>query len=157
MLEILKKLALIICFTFVYLVSSAQSIQVYPTHWWVGMKWNKVQLLIRSSDDNFSKQTVSINYPGITVTGKHTFENGKYAAVDITIAANAKPGNITIHFSNGSNFQWLLKARRKGSGTLYAQGVTSADFIYLIMPDRFSNGDPSNDKFSDMSDTESDR
>jgi hypothetical protein len=137
--------------------SSAQNIEVYPTNWWPGMKWNKVQLLMRSTDENFSKQTVSINYSGITVTGTHKFENGKYLAVDINIAASAKPGSVPIHLSNGNNVQWELKARKKGNGTTYAQGVTSADLIYLIMPDRFSNGDPSNDKFSDMNDTESDR
>ena len=136
---------------------SAQNVDIYPTHWWVGMKWNKLQLLMRSTDDNFSKQTVTINYPGVAVTGTHKFENGKYLAVDVNIASTAKPGNVSIHFSSGNNVTWELKARRKGNGTSYAQGVTSADLIYLIMPDRFSNGDPSNDKFNDMKDTSSDR
>ena len=136
---------------------SAQHVDVYPTHWWVGMKWNKVKLLMRSSDENFSKQKVSVNYPGVTVSGTQKFENGKYLAVDVNIASTAKAGNVSIHFSGGSNLTWELKARRKGNGTSYAQGVTSADLIYLIMPDRFSNGDLSNDKFNDMNDSMSDR
>ena len=45
-----------------------------------------------------------------------------------------------------------MKERRKGNGTLYAQGVTSSDFIYLLMPDRFSNGDTTNDRIAGMRD-----
>jgi glycosidase len=50
-----------------------------------------------------------------------------------------------------------LKERGKGNGNTYAQGVTSADLIYLLMPDRFSNGDLSNDRFANMNDTNCDR
>jgi glycosidase len=45
-----------------------------------------------------------------------------------------------------------LDTRRKGNGTAYAQGVQSSDFIYFLMPDRFSNGDPSNDHVAGMKD-----
>ena len=130
----------------------AQNIEVYPTHWWTGMKWNHVQLLMRSADSNFNKQKVSIQYPGVTISNTHKFVNGKYLAVDIIIAPSAKPGNVIIKCGS-HNLNWQLKEQRKGNGTAFAQGVTAADLIYLLMPDRFSNGDPSNDKFSDMNDT----
>jgi glycosidase len=39
-----------------------------------------------------------------------------------------------------------------GNGTSFAQGVTSKDLVYLLMPDRFSNGDPSNDRITGMRD-----
>ena len=119
------------------------------------MKWNKVQLLIRGKDDGFNNEKVRINYSGISVTNIHHFENGKYLAVDITIAPSAKPGTVNIEFSNNgktNTVTWELKPRRKGNGTLYAQGVTSSDFIYLLMPDRFSNGDSSNDRIAGMRD-----
>ncbi|HEY6977034.1 MAG TPA: alpha-amylase family glycosyl hydrolase [Chitinophagaceae bacterium] len=149
-------------FSFVFALNSlfAQSIEVYPTNWWTGMKWNKVQLLIRSRDNNFINEKVTINYPGVTITNTHKFESEKYLAVDVTISPTAEPGTVTIEFiSNGktNKIAWPLTQRRKENGTLYAQGVTSADLIYLLMPDRFSNGDTSNDKFSDMNDTSSDR
>ena len=47
---------------------------------------------------------------------------------------------------------WSLNKRREGRGTKFAQGVTSSDLIYLLMPDRFSNGDHSNDKVPGMRD-----
>ena len=140
--------------------SFSQYANIYPTNWWVGMQWNTVQLLMHGSDD-FNKDKVSINYPGIKITKKCFFENSHYAAYDISIAPTAKPGIVNIEFTSPAGkkntVQWQLKPRRKGNGTLYAQGVTSADFMYLLIPDRFSNGDKSNDKFADMNDTACDR
>src|SRR5689334_6770904 len=133
---------------------SAQHAQVYPTNWWTGMKWNKVQLLVRGSN-SLENEKISIAYPGVTVTKITRLENPKYLAVDISIAATAKPGNVKIQFThNGERnvVEWPLKARRKGRGNVFAQGVTSSDFIYFMMPDRFSNGDPSNDKIPGMLD-----
>ena len=141
-------------------VSFAQYAQIYPTNWWVGMKYNRIQLLIKGEADDFSKQTVRINYPGIQINKISKFESGKYLAVDVTISANAKPGSVAVEFFNsgiGHTVRWSLKARRKGNGTAFAQGVTSADLIYLLMPDRFSNGDDKNDRFPNMNDTKSDR
>src|SRR5437867_9297526 len=115
---------------------------------------NKVQLLIRS-DDEFNNEKVSINYSGVTITNTHKFENLKYLAIDVTISSTAKAGTVNIEFANNgktNTVAWPLKQRRKGNGTLYAQGVTSSDFIYLLMPDRFSNGDTSNDHIAGMKD-----
>jgi neopullulanase len=132
----------------------AQHAQIYPTNWWTGMKWNKVQLLIRG-ESSLANEKIRIAYPGITVTKVQLLENPKYIAVDINISSSAKPGTVQIEFSSNGDKKivgWPLKAHRKGNGKTYAQGVTSSDFIYFLMPDRFSNGDPSNDKIPGMLD-----
>ena len=119
------------------------------------MKWNKVQLLIRSDDSTFYKEKISINYPGVAVTGTHPFENGKYLSVDLDISPTAKPGKVNISYSkmgSKNTVQWELKPRREGNGTQYAQGVNSSDFIYLLMPDRFSDGDTTNDRVPGLRD-----
>ena len=142
------------CFLFSGIVKS-QNIQIYPSNWWVGMKWNKVQLLIKSDSSGFNKKKLVINYPGITILKVNQLDNSKYMSVDISISPTAKPGTVTFNFNkNGKNqaIKWTLDARRKGNGTSYAQGVTSSDFIYLLMPDRFSNGDEKNDKIPGMRD-----
>ncbi len=64
----------------------------------------------------------------------------------------AKPGKFSFPFLKNISLQYELKARRGGNGKDYAQGVTSRDFMYLIMPDRFSNGDSSNDHVAGMRD-----
>lgn len=142
-------------------ITKAQYAAVYPTNWWVGMKHNKVQLLLRGTYEGFNKEKVRINYPGVTVTGTHTTENSKYLLVDIFVQPAAKPGNVGIELIGAGNkvhaLQWPLLARRKGNGTDYAKGVTSADFIYFLMPDRFSNGDTTNDHVAGMRDQSLDR
>lgn len=150
-----NKFVLVITSVFVTVFSYAQYAAVYPSNWWVGMKHNKLQLIIRGANEGLSNEKVKISYPGITVSGTHKFTNSKYLAVDVTIAANAKPGTVSIELTaNGATnkIAWPLNARRKGNGTSYAQGVQSSDFIYFLMPDRFSNGDASNDRIAGMKD-----
>lgn len=133
----------------------AQYAQIHPTNWWVGMKWNKVQLLIKGNKEGFNKEKVSVSYPGISIAKVNVLDNSKYISLDIFIAPNAKPGIVNFQFNNAgkiNTIKWELKARRKGKGAAFAQGVTSSDFIYMLMPDRFSNGDESNDKVVGMRD-----
>jgi glycosidase len=132
----------------------AQDIKIYPTNWWVGMKWNKVQLLVYSNDVNFNKQSVKINYAGVTLDKVTALDNSRYFALDVTVAPTAQPGSVPITFGTAKpkTVSWPLAKRREGNGTKYAQGLSSADVIYLLMPDRFSNGDPTNDRVIGMRD-----
>ena len=137
------------------ILTLAQYAQVQPTNWWVGMKWNKVQLLIKGDKEGFNKEKVSISYPGVSVSKINTLDNSKYISLDLVIDPAAKPGIVNIQFTNAGKVhtvEWPLKLRRKGKGASYAQGVTSSDFIYMLMPDRFSNGDESNDRIPGMRD-----
>ncbi len=152
----MKKI-LLVPFTFFSIIFSlqAQYAEVYPANWWVGMKWNKVQLLIKGEYADFNKEKLQINYPGIKIEKINKLDNGMYMSADIVIAPNTKPGNVTIEFVKDGKahaVRWELKARRKGNGSQFAQGVSQADLVYLIMPDRFSNGDVSNDKIAGLRD-----
>ena len=142
------------CFLLFTSIISAQQIEIYPPNWWVGMKHNQVQLLIfNNSDSNFSKQKLSVNYPGVTINKINKLDNGKFICADITVAKTAKPGNTVFTFSDGNASQkvtWLVKPRRTGTGKSYAQGITSKDMVYFLMPDRFANGDPSNDSVAGL-------
>lgn len=135
--------------------ATAQNVTVYPTNWWVGMKNNSVQLLIRSSGEPFSSDKVTIQHPGITIVKTHHFSNKKYLAVDITIAPETQAGEVSIELhqkQKSKKIKWSLAQRKPGKGSTFAQGVTSSDVINLIMPDRYSNGDASNDKIVGMRD-----
>ncbi|MDB5121521.1 MAG: alpha-amylase [Sphingobacteriales bacterium] len=134
---------------------SAQQVKVYPTNWWIGMKMNNIQLLLRSTGQDIAGKKVSISYPGIRINKTHTFSNGRYIALDIAIAATAKPGLVSIELKGAEgteSISWPLQKQRPGKGTQYAQGVTSADFIDLLITDRFSNGDTANDRIAGMRD-----
>ena len=140
--------------------------RVDPTNWWVGMKNPSLQLLVYG--DNIKGCTVSIDYAGVTIEKVNEVENPNYLFVDIRIAPETKAGKFTIDLSKTVKVKakknkmvdqtikishpYELKLRDQKP-----QEINAQDFIYLILPDRFSNGDPSNDKFADMADTESDR
>ena len=133
----------------------AQQTQLYPSNWWIGMKWNKVQILVYNNQKSIKNNIVKITYPGVVLNKIHRLENEKYLALDVTVSATAKPGNVNIIFIEDSKttlVQWQLQLKQTGNGITYAKGITSSDFMYLLMPDRFSNGDISNDKIVGLKD-----
>ncbi|RAJ77507.1 glycosidase [Chitinophaga dinghuensis] len=151
----MKKLIAGLFLLFSAYATYAASPEIYPVNWWTGMKTNKLQLLLKNNDADFSKGQLAINYPGVNLLAVHTFENGKYLAADIEITAAAQPGNVDfIYTKNGkkSHISWQLKARKGTPGKDFAQGVSAADMIYFLMPDRFSNGDTTNDRVKGMRD-----
>ncbi len=158
----MKKILIAFCLLPIACCSIAQKqLQVYPANWWAGMKMNKVQLMIHEKDTAsilaVDKLVVKSSSPDIKIIKVNQVENKRYLFIDIEIKPAAKPQTVTISFGgiilNGwRQFQFEVKPRRKGKGREYAKGVTAKDFIYLIMPDRFSNGDESNDKIAGMRD-----
>ncbi len=161
----MKKIATFLIFNFSFLIvafSQSENIKCYPTNWWVGMKWNKLQIMVHG--DRVADQFPMIKMgpggvklaTGVRLVKINRVENPNYIFLDLAIDASAKPGKFSFPFLKDIKLDYELKQRRPGNGTAYAQGVTAKDFIYLIMPDRFSNGDAGNDKFNDMNDTSSD-
>lgn len=133
---------------------------VYPTHWWVGMKNPKLQVMLHGENIGiFTKFTIT--NPGVKIEKINKVENKNYVFLDLHISASAKPGVFKILMSGGgiSNEDafFELKTRSKENGKTRVQGVSSKDFIYLLMPDRFSNGDPTNDIDNDYRDKICDR
>jgi neopullulanase len=125
--------------------------RIDPTNWFVGMRNPTVQLLLYGK--NIGAARVSIRYPGVTVRRTQPLENPNYLAVDLNLAPTTRPGTFPITLTVGGQTvvrPYELKPRPAGPK---AQGLTPADFVYLIMPDRFANGDPANDRFRDMRDT----
>lgn len=157
-----KNFLFVACFLFFVVTSFAQTgdYKCYPTNWWVGMKWNKLQLMVHGQNGKHvwaDKSTIQIKYPGVKIVKIHKPENRNYIFIDLEIASNTKPGTFKIDFvfidlKDCFSLNYELKPRRYGNGTLFAKGVTAKDFIYLIMPDRFSNGDESNDRVDGMRD-----
>ncbi len=149
-----KNTVIFFCALFLCICSSAQvGIQVYPSNWWVGMKNPKVQLMLHGNGVGDLKLTA--NYPGVHIEKTYKVESPNYLFIDLLITSRANPGKIVFRSdapSGKPQITFELKPRRTGRGTLFAQGVTSSDFIYLLMPDRFSNGDTSNDRVPGMKD-----
>lgn len=157
----MKKIFCFCLFTFFCLAVNAQNVDVYPSHWWVGMKNQNLQLMLHANDIANKIPMIKMPDTGIpigtdvNIVSIERVENPNYIFLDIRIGKTAKPGNYAISFGTKEkkfSINYELKERRKGNGTLFAQGVTSSDFVYLLMPDRFSNGDTSNDRIAGMKD-----
>ncbi|RYG04948.1 MAG: alpha-amylase [Chitinophagaceae bacterium] len=125
---------------------AADSLKVYPTHWFTGMKNKKLQLLVHAQAIGKGSPSVAISYPGISVAKVSKFANSDYLAIDLVLAATVKPGKFKVSLNGSNSFNYQLKAKNKEDGSKRVMGINSSDLMYLIMPDRFSNGDPSNDK-----------
>lgn len=146
--------ALLICQS-ITLFAQQSTYKCYPTNWWAGMKWNKVQVMIHGDAIGSAAGVFSIAYPGVKLEKINRVENTNYVFLDLLIAASAKPGVIKIKVTNvtaPATINFELKVRRPERGYEFAKGVSSKDFIYLILPDRFSNGDTSNDRVAGMRD-----
>lgn len=119
-------------------------------HWWIGMHNPKVQLLVYG--DDIGSYEVNTNYAGVTIEQIHKVENANYVFVDLHIAATAKAGIANLEFKSktGKKFTHKYELRARTREQLALQGVNSSDFIYLIMPDRFANGNPKNDQVKGM-------
>src|SRR5687767_9169443 len=127
--------------------------RVEPMNWWVGMSNPKLQLIIHG--DKISERTVKLSYPGVKLEKVHKAENPNYLFVDLEIGPAAKAGSFPILFSKAGkkdlSYTYKLSSRDRSPGRI--QGVNSSDLIYLIMPDRFANGDQTNDVINGMRET----
>jgi glycosidase len=119
---------------------------VEPMFWWTGMKNPKLQLLVHGQ--NIGSLTASLNYAGVKLVETHKVENPNYLFVDLEIAADAKAGKFPITFSENGKQKtvYTYELRNRDAASSRIQGVTNKDLIYFLMPDRFSNGDKTNDK-----------
>ncbi|HMU57586.1 MAG TPA: alpha-amylase family glycosyl hydrolase [Chitinophagaceae bacterium] len=154
-----------ILFALLLLVQGALYAQtIYPTHWFTGMKNPNLQLIIHR--DRVAQEKISmLPYAGVKLLKQTKVENPNYLFIDLQITTAAKPGKIKFRIDNLQSpeavsyrtFEYELKAKSKENGKSRVRGVTSADMVYLLMPDRFSNGDPANDYFADMRDIGHDR
>ncbi len=151
----MKKYVLLLLLVSCHLFSNSQStVDVYPTNWFAGMKNTKLQLMIHHFDIA-TGASVSLSYPGVQLIKTNKVESDNYLFLDITISSSAKPGICKINIKKkDSSFTipYELKKRRSGNGSAFARGVNNTDFVYLLMPDRFSNGDTSNDRIAGMRD-----
>ena len=135
--------------------------RVEPLSWWVGMK-TPLQLLVNGKDialcdvriePDSALQSGSLcpdRRCGVKVTAVHRADSPNYLFVDVDVAPDALPGTYQLVFTkDGESFRYPYEIARRAEGSALRGSFTTADMIYLIMPDRFANGDPTNDSTPD--------
>lgn len=131
--------------------------RIEPANWWVGMHNPKLQLVVHGY--NIAGRSVKMSYPGVTLVKVNKVENPNYLFLDLNISAAAKPGSFVISFekAGAEPLKFKYELWKRNSLASRAQGVTDKDLIYLIMPDRFANGDASNDSVAGLHEMKVDR
>jgi glycosidase len=152
-----KSLVLLLASFWISSVAAGQEApRTYPSWWWVGMKNPRLQLMIRAEGISSRVASIGLHYPGLRLVKLIRVENPNYLFLDLEIGTDARPGTLELicrdKDGGSKKIPFLLKPRRPGNGTAFARGVTAADFVYFLMPDRFSNGDPANDRIAGMRD-----
>jgi glycosidase len=131
--------------------------RIEPPNWWVGFKDSRLQLLVHHP--NISETFPEIAYPGVTIEKVNTADSPNYLFIDLNISENVKAGKFNIIFKQEKKddlvYTYQLKSREKLSENYI--GFDSSDAIYLITPDRFSNGHPKNDIVENLKETNIDR
>lgn len=124
--------------------------RIDPPNWWVGMEKSSVQLMLQGDGLASWKVTLSEQSPkGFEILQTIRTENSDYLFIDLLIDESAKAGVIDLVFTRGRKerrvepYPFLERAPRE-------RGLDPSDLIYLIMPDRFANGDASNDVVKGM-------
>lgn len=118
---------------------------VEPLNWWVDMKSPKFEILVHG--DKVGECNVNISDERIKLIKTINLENPNYIVLGIQILERSKAFSFDIEFSKEGklfekyNYQLLKKSKRNIAKDTY----NSSDVIYLITPDRFSNGDKKND------------
>lgn len=122
---------------------------VEPLSWWVGMN-TPLQLMINGEGISAFDVTILPEGQGVAVAEVHKADSPNYLFVDVTISDDAVAGEYTLRFSDGKRrYDRSYVIAERAEGSRLRESFTTADFVYLIMPDRFANGDPENDSTDD--------
>lgn len=150
----IKTLSLLLVLFFISSKTIAQNIEVdkiEPPNWWEGMKWNKVQLMIYGKNlNNFS---ASFNSDKIKIEKVYSLNNTSYAFIDVIIDGGLKPSTYKLTLKNSvSEVQINYDIKSRSNSNEVHQGFNKTDVVYLIVPDRFVNGDLTNDQIEGYND-----
>lgn len=129
--------------------------RIDPTDWYVGMKDATLQLMVYGP--NIREANVTTDYPGVAIDSLIRLDSPNYLLVYLNLK-DAQAGEMTLNFKVGKQqkkVKYLLKNREMAGER--RMGFTNADVLYMLMPDRFANGNPNNNAYKTMRDKTIDR
>lgn len=147
--KILSILLLGSIFAITGLAQSFEIERVEPDFWWTGFQNSELQLLVYGENIGYSR--VEVEASGVDLLRVVTVENPNYLFIYLNITEDATAGELPIHFTTGSEKkEYVYRLEEREGSVNRHQGFDASDVIYLVMPDRFSNGDPDNDDVDGM-------
>ncbi len=137
------QIGLLLVFAFVFSASAQTVTKVDPPSWWANHTINPVRLLVRGTNLNGAR--VSSANPALRVSRISVNEKGTYLFADVNVDSSIRPGAypLTVETANGrTSIPFTIESPIDAPTNF--QGITTDDVIYLIMIDRFADGDSSN-------------
>ena len=135
---------------------SVVSPTLLPPHWWTDLKKRDIQLLIHDTD--ISTFIPSIDHSAFDILEYHSLESPNYLFIDIRIKSDVPTGSYPILLTNSSITKtYEFKLFNESATENDIDPLDVSDRIYLIFPDRFSNGEISNDRNEDFREVGIDR
>lgn len=129
--------------------------RIEPTNWYVGMKDPSVQLMVYG--EGIRDAEVSIDYAGVALDSLVRLDSPNYLLLYLN-TRGAQPGTMNITFKQGRSKKkvpyQLLAREMSGEKRM---GFTNADVLYMLMPDRFADGNPANNQIAGMEAYKNDR
>ncbi len=124
--------------------------RVEPMNWWVGMRNPELQILVYGKD--IAAYRPEVAYPGVNIDRVVTTVNPNYQFIYLTIAPDAPAGEMDLVFKKDGKtaFAYSYPLLARGKNSALRKGFDNSDAIYLLMPDRFANGEPANDSHRDV-------
>lgn len=129
--------------------------KIDPTYWYVGMKDASLQLM--AYGEGIKNADVNINYPGVRIDSLVRLDSPNYLLLYLNMDG-AKAGVMNIEFTLGkqkTTVKYSLLNRTMAGEE--RKGFDNTDVLYMLMPDRFANGNPKNDIIKGMNDERCDR
>src|SRR4051794_32991911 len=129
--------------TFAQPAGAPRANKVEPPNWWIGLPRDPMLLVY---GEGLAGARVTTSYAGVTITKVEPQPNGRHAFVWVKVASTAKSGDVEFRVQGAggtSSFTWHLDRRESTAGKF--QGISQDDVLYLIMPDRFADGNIAND------------
>ncbi len=113
--------------------------KIEPANWWTGLKSTQLQLMVYGPD--IKGADVSVSYPGVALDSVVRLTSPNYLLVYLTVGSDAQPGKVALNFAQGGKkktVQYPLLEREMSGDK--RQGFTNQDVLYILMPDRFADG-----------------
>ena len=129
--------------------------RIEPTNWYVGLKDPCVQLMVYG--EGIRDAEVVIDYAGVTIDSLVRLDSPNYLLIYLN-TGGAQPGTMDITFKQGRSkkkVKYQLLAREMSGDK--RMGFTNADVLYMLMPDRFADGNPANNQIAGMEAYRNDR
>ena len=150
-----KYLFLVAMMTVIIAQAAVKVDRIEPTNWYLGLKDPSVQLMVYGQ--GIRDAEVDIDYAGVTIDSLVRLDSPNYLLIYLN-TRGAQPGTMDITFKQGRSkkkVKYQLLAREKSGNQ--RMGFTNADVLYMLMPDRFADGNPANNQIAGMEAYKNDR